>query len=231
MLNTWIIVPTYNEADNLPVLFDRLSKLQSPPQVLVVDDNSPDHTGQLAESLQSKYSWLHVLSRPNKLGLGSAYRVGFQQALTQGAEVVGEMDADLSHAPEDIPRLVQAIEQGAQVAIGSRRVSGGRVVGWSWWRHLESWGAMTVARCLLRLKTRDVTAGFRLYTRSALAKIPWSQVKSDSYAWQEEIIWLAERAGLKIVEVPVVFVDRAAGKSKLNKKDIAEFFTTIWRLF
>ncbi|MBI5466347.1 MAG: polyprenol monophosphomannose synthase [Candidatus Kerfeldbacteria bacterium] len=230
MLNTWMIVPTYNEAANLPSVLARIAKLEQSPQVLIVDDNSPDGTGRLADELRLKYEFLHVLHRQSKLGLGSAYRAGFHYALEHGAEAVGEMDADLSHAPEDIPRLVQAVAQGAEVAIGSRRVPGGRVVGWSWWRHLESWGAMTVARLLLKLKARDVTSGFRLYTKQVLDKIPWAQVKSDGYAWQEEILFLCERTHLKIIEVPVVFVDRKFGATKLSLDSIFEFFITLLRL-
>lgn len=230
MNSVWIIIPTYNEKENLPELLAAIFDLPLGLTVLVVDDNSPDGTGDLAKKLMSKYERLYVINRAGKLGLGSAYREGFAYALKHGAEVVGEMDADFSHAPQDIPRLLETIKRGAEVVIGSRRVRGGEVVGWSWWRYLASWGAMSVARLVLGLKIKDVTAGFRFYTKVALGRIPWARVKSDGYAWQEEILFLCERACLKVVEVPVVFVDRKYGKSKLNSKNIFDFFRTIFRL-
>jgi len=230
MPGIWIVVPTYNEASNLPRLLKRLFLLALPLEVLVVDDASPDGTGQLADGLKNQYPHLHVLHRPMKQGLGSAYRAGFKYALEQGAEVVGEMDADLSHAPEDLPRLAVAIEQGADVAIGSRRVPGGQIVGWSWWRHFMSSGAMLVARLVLGLQTKDITSGFRLYTGGALDKIPWCEVKSNGYAWQEELIYLCEQVQLRVVEVPVIFTDRTQGSSKLKLSDIIEFFVTVVRL-
>lgn len=229
-MNVWLVIPTYNEAANLPQLLARLFALPLELHVLVVDDASPDGTGQLAEKLTARYSRLQVLYRAGKQGLGSAYRAGFAFALEHGADVVGEMDADWSHAPEDVPRLLAAIESGADVAIGSRRVPGGRIVGWGPWRHLMSFGATTVARLILGLKTKDVTAGFRLYTKAALTAMPWATVRSDGYAWQEELVYLAERAGLRITEVPVTFVDRTQGRSKLSSAAVLEFFATLVRL-
>lgn len=224
----WVVVPTYNERENLPQLVRGL--LELPLEVLVVDDASPDGTGQLADTMAKVNPRLHVLHRAGKLGLGSAYREGFAYAMASGASLVGEMDADNSHSPGDISRLVAVIESGADIAIGSRRVPGGAVIGWGPWRHLMSWGAMTVSRLALGLKTKDVTAGFRLYTKKTLMSIPWRDVKSDGYAFQEEILFLCERANLKIVEIPVVFTDRTKGKSKLNTKNAIEFFATMWRL-
>lgn len=231
MDNLWLVIPTYNEKDNLPELLVRLFKLDLPLFVLVVDDNSPDGTGELADELARYYkSKLFVIHRPAKLGLGSAYRQGFAYALGRGAVVVGEMDADLSHLPEDLPKLWQKIEQGASVAIGSRRVRGGKIVGWNWQRHLSSWGATIFSRAFLGLKTRDVTAGYRLYKIAALEQVPWRLVESNGYAWQEEILYLLEKSGARIAEVPVVFNDRSQGQSKLRKKDIVEFFRTVIRL-
>lgn len=231
MENLWLIVPTYNERANLAELAARLLALPVPLTLLVVDDASPDGTGTVADELARAYlGKVFVLHRPRKLGLGSAYRAGFAEALARGATVVGEMDADLSHSPEDLPRLWQQVANGADVVVGSRRVQGGKIVGWSMWRHVQSWGANTVARALLGLKTHDVTAGFRLYRVSALARVPWRQVASEGYAWQEEILYLLERSGARITEVPVVFNDRAKGRSKLSSRDIAEFFSTIIRL-
>lgn len=226
----WIIVPTYNEVENIGGLVAGLFALSLPLQVLIVDDASTDGTAKLVDGLAGRNPNLHVLHRAAKLGLGSAYRDGFAYALQHGAEVVGEMDADLSHAPEDVPRLYAALAAGAQVVIGSRRMPGGKIVGWGPWRHLASWGAMAVSRLTLGLKTKDVTAGFRLYTKDALASIPWQNTHSDGYAWQEEILFWCERAKLRIVEVPVTFVDRQQGKSKLSPKNATEFFITMWRL-
>ncbi len=230
MKNIWII-PTYNEADNLVELLERLNKiLPADCRVLVVDDNSPDGTAKLIKQLQQKYLWLNLLERQDKQGLGEAYRAGFGWALAHDAEGIGEMDADLSHQPEDLPKLINALEQGADLVIGSRRVKGGKIIGWSWYRHVTSWSAMTVARIILGLKTKDVTAGFRLYSKKALDIIPWQNIKSSGYAWQEELVYLTEKNNLKIVEVPTTFTDRKQGQSKLSTKDIVEFFMTLIRL-
>jgi len=203
MNNLWVVIPTYNERANLAALVGRLFKLELPLSVLVVDDASPD---------------------------GSAYREGFAYVIKRGATVVGEMDADLSHNPEDLPRLWQMLLSGAEVVVGSRRVRGGKIKGWGWWRHLMSWGANAAARLILGLKTHDVTAGFRLYQVKVLQRVPWRQVKSEGYAWQEEILFLLEHAKANIAEVPVVFNDRSHGKSKLRARDIKEFFVTLTRL-
>jgi len=226
----WLVIPTYNEADSLPVLLARVFKAMPGISVLIVDDNSPDGTGQLVEKLRKQYSQLHILHRAGKLGIGSAYQEGFAYVLSRGAEVVIQMDADLSHQPEDIPRLVQAIEGGAEVVIGSRRIKGGKIIGWGPHRHLMSWSAGTLGRLLLGLKIKDITAGFRVYTKKAMQAVPWNKIKSNGYAWLEEVLYLCNKADLKIVEVPVVFEDRKSGKSKLGGKSIVEFFLTIFRL-
>ncbi|MFH1111783.1 MAG: polyprenol monophosphomannose synthase [Patescibacteria group bacterium] len=228
--NLVIIVPTYNEILNLSTLLLRIAQIKIPLTLLIVDDNSPDGTGELATKLKKQYPFVNVLSRKEKQGLGSAYRAGFAWALEKGAEVVGEMDADLSHQPEDLPKLIQAIKDGADVAIGSRRIPGGKIIGWSWWRHFTSWSAMALARLILNLKTKDITSGFRLYTKQSLQKIPWATVKSSGYAWQEELVYLCEKNNLKIVEVPITFIDRKFGKSKLHLKDVLEYFKTLWCL-
>lgn len=230
MLDIWIVIPTYNESANIKKLLGCLFVVCPQIKILVVDDNSPDKTAGLVESLMKKYSNLHLLRRAGKLGLGSAYRDGFRYALARQAEVIGEMDADFSHKPEDLLKLLSAIEAGADVVIGSRKVKGGQIIGWNWSRKLMSWGAMTTARVVLGLKTKDVTAGFRLYTKNALSKMSWGQIKSDGYAWQEEMIYLCEQANLKIQEVPVIFEDRKFGSSKLGPKQILEFFIIMLRL-
>ncbi|MFH1866952.1 MAG: polyprenol monophosphomannose synthase [Patescibacteria group bacterium] len=226
-----IVIPTYNEVNNINSLLKKIAALGiTNINILIVDDNSPDGTAAIVEKLQNKYPWVYLLKRKAKEGLGIAYRAGFHWALEHQAEVVGEMDSDLSHQPEDLANLINAFQNGVEVVIGSRRVSGGKIIGWSWWRLFTSWGAMSTARLLLRLKTKDVTSGFRLYTRRALQQIPWAKVKSSGYAWQEELIFLCERANLKIIEVPITFIDRKIGKSKLSFADVLEFFYTLIRL-
>jgi dolichol-phosphate mannosyltransferase len=226
----WLVVPTYNERENINELMKRLLGLSADFQILVVDDASPDGTGDAVERWCQSSSRVHLLRRTAKSGLGSAYREGFRYTLDRGATAVGEMDADLSHAPEDVPRLVAALAAGADVVVGSRRVAGGAIEGWSMWRRLTSWGATTLSRLVLGLSVHDVTAGFRLYGRSFLERTPWEQVTSNGYAWQEETLCLAERARLTVVEVPVVFNDRTRGRSKLSLMDVVEFFRTLLRL-
>lgn len=239
-MRTAIIIPTYNERENLPKIVAAIFKLAIENlSILVVDDNSPDGTSEIADALAAKYSSsaearlaasLRVIHRPGKLGLGSAYVAGFKKALQAGADLIFEMDADFSHNPADIPRLLGAAQAGADVVIGSRRVTGGNVTGWNWRRNLQSLAAMTLARLILNLKTRDITAGFRCYRRRVLESINLDDIKSNGYAFQEEMIYLAEKKKFKISEVPVTFVDRQAGKSKLGIRDIWEFFITVFRL-
>ncbi|MBU1039085.1 polyprenol monophosphomannose synthase [Patescibacteria group bacterium] len=230
MKDFWLIIPTYNEADNIGELIKRLCGIFCQCSILVVDDNSPDGTADLVRQTQKQFENIYLLVRPGKLGLGSAYQTGFTYALEKGALVVGQMDADFSHAPEDLFKLIDKIESGYEVVIGSRRVRGGGIVGWGWWRCFTSYSANALARKVLSLKTKDVTAGFRLYSRSALLKIDWVNIKSNGYAWQEEILFLCEKAGLKVAEVPVLFVDRERGKSKLGLSEVFNFFKVIIKL-
>ncbi len=228
----WIIIPTYNELENLPNLVRAIDEnlKNHDHHILIVDDNSPDGTGDLAEKLKEKYP-LEVLHRAGKLGLGSAYRLGFKHALAKGADFIFEMDADFSHDPKDIPRLLVAAENGADLVLGSRKIKDGKIIGWNWWRHFCSDGAMVFARFLLGLKTKDITTGFRCFRSAALKKINYETVKSNGYAFQVEMVWRLEKAGLKIIEVPVTFVDRKFGQSKLNRKDVMEFFMRAIKLF
>lgn len=226
----YIILPTYNEKENIKDLLTAIFSLHIDNlKVVVIDDNSPDGTAGIVKQLQSQYN-LELIERPGKMGLGSAYVTGFQKALLSGASYIMEMDADFSHQPADIPRLLAAVTAGADLAIGSRRVKGGQIIGWNWWRIFMSWGAMSFSRFVLGLQTKDVTAGFRCYRREILEQIPLTEIKSNGYSFQEEMLFLVEKSGAKVVEVPVVFNDRQKGKSKLSKKDIVDFFLIIFRL-
>lgn len=226
----YIIIPTYNESENLPKLIKSIAEnlKNYNYKVLVVDDNSPDGTGDLAEALAKNYS-VEVLHRAGKLGLGSAYIIGFKKALKNGADLIFEMDADFSHDPTDLPRMIESVSE-ADLVIGSRKITGGKIIGWNFLRHFYSNGAMFLARFILNLKTKDVTAGFRCYKSDVLEKINLNTVESNGYAFQEEMLFRVEKNNFKIKEVPVVFVDRKLGQSKLNKKDIVEFFKTVFKL-
>jgi dolichol-phosphate mannosyltransferase len=230
-MKTLVVIPTYNEAENLAGLVERILALTPPGDILVVDDGSPDGTGQLADSLaQTHRGRLTAMHRSGKRGLGSAYIAGFRWGLDHAYEALCQIDADGSHDPEDLPRLWEAVRLGADLAIGSRRVAGGRIVGWNWWRHLMSWGAMTLSRMLLRLQTCDVTAGFRCYRAATARLLLDRQPAAGGYAFQEESLFLVERSGAQISEIPVTFRDRERGASKLGRADIKEFFRVLWRL-
>lgn len=231
-MSVTIVIPTYNERGNIEILISRIAALHIPDVgIIAVDDASPDGTGKLVEALLGDFPQVTLIRRPAKLGLGSAYVEGFTRALTQGADVIVEMDADLSHSPEDIPRLLNAIEEGADVAIGSRRVPGGKIVGWHWRRHLASTCATWISRALLGFSTRDITSGFRAFRRSTLIAIHFADVRSDGYAFQEEMLLRCERGKFIITEVPVVFMDRVRGESKLGFRDVVSFFVTLLRLW
>lgn len=211
-----VVVPTYNEAANLPVLYRRLREVAPDVSVLVVDDASPDGTGDLAEALARRDSLVHVLHRGSKAGLGRAYLAGMSLAMEAGARVVLEMDADGSHQPEEMPRLLSAIEEGADLVIGSRYRPGGTCTGWARHRYLLSRLGNLYARALLRVPVSDLTSGYRAFTRHALEVLPLTTVESQGYCFQIEMVLLAHEAGLRVVEVPITFVERSAGESKLS---------------
>lgn len=230
MARVAIITPTFNERDNIRPLVERIFGLNIAGLFIIfVDDNSPDGTATEIRQLAEKYP-IELIERPGKLGLGTAYVAGFKLALDKSADIIFEMDADLSHAPEDIPRLIGAIESGADVSIGSRKIPGGKILGWNFRRHLMSGGAMSVARLILGLKTCDVTSGFRCYRRKVLEKINLSTIQSNGYAFQEEMLWRVEKNYFRIEEVPVTFQDRKTGQSKLSGRDIFEFFKVMTKL-
>ena len=219
MSRTVIIIPTYNEASNLPVLVAELWALQIPDlSILVVDDSSPDGTGDIAEDLtKRKTGDLHVIHQPRKSGLGTAYIEGFQWALDQNADYVVQMDSDFSHAPLNILDMLQEI-QGADLVVGSRFVEGGQVdKHWSFGRYLMSWWANAVyIKLILNLKVKDATAGFKCWRAEALRRINLDDVRSNGYSFQFEMAYLAERLGLQIVEIPIYFEDRRIGRSKMT---------------
>jgi dolichol-phosphate mannosyltransferase len=226
-----IVIPTYNERENIEALLRSIFDLGIKNLgVIVVDDGSPDETGEVVKNLMNKYP-VELIERTNKLGLGSAYVAGFQKALTGGADLILEMDADFSHQPKYLSGLIEAIEgNGFDVAIGSRRVEGGGVKGWNFFRNIESRLAMGFARMVLDLKTKDVTAGFRCYRSEVLKSLDLNRIRSNGYAFQEEMIYWCEKKGFKIKELPIDFIDRQKGKSKLGFRDIVEFFWTVVRL-
>ena len=220
-----VCLPTYNERENLEPMLRALG--DKGVQVLVIDDNSPDGTGDLADRLAAELGYVDVLHRERKEGLGPAYLAGFQRALATGAELVLEMDCDFSHDPADVPRLIAAIEAGADVALGSRYVAGGAVRNWGLLRRFVSAGGSFYARVLLGLKVRDLTGGFKCYRRRVLETIDLDAIESRGYAFQIETTYRALRAGFRVVEIPITFADREAGGSKMSKTIVAE---AIWKV-
>ena len=225
-----VVTPTYNERDNLPELVAAVHHAAPDASILVVDDASPDGTGPLADQIAAADPRVHVLHRAGKLGLGTAYVDGFRYALAHGYDVVFEMDADLSHDPAYIPRFLEAVAGGADVVLGSRNVPGGGVEGWGVGRHLLSKGGSLYARAILGVGVRDLTTGFKAYTRRALEVIDPGSVRSNGYSFQIETTYRALRKGLSVVEVPIVFVDRRAGRSKMSRRIFAEAIVEVWRL-
>jgi dolichol-phosphate mannosyltransferase len=220
-----VCLPTYNERENLEPMLRALG--DKGVRVLVIDDNSPDGTGELADRLARELGYVDVLHRERKEGLGPAYLAGFRHALASGAELVLEMDCDFSHDPGDVPRLMAAVAAGADLALGSRYVPGGGVRNWGLLRRLISAGGSSYARIILGVKVRDLTGGFKCYRRAVLEAIDLGAVESKGYAFQIETTFRALRAGFKVVEVPITFADREVGGSKMSKAIVAE---AIWKV-
>ena len=226
------VIPTYNEAENLPALVAALFSLQIPNHhILVVDDISPDGTGKIAEALAKTYpGQLSVVHREAKAGLGKAYIHGFRLALDAGADVIGMMDADFSHPPERLPVLLEALSE-ADLAIGSRYVPGGGVDrDWPLWRKGLSWFGNTYARTILGLPIRDTTGAYRLWRRSALEAIPFEDARSSGYVFVIELAYLAKLAGLRFAEVPIYFAERTQGASKMTLRIQLEAAIRVWQL-
>lgn len=227
-----IVIPTYNEAENLPKLISALFELQMPDlNVLVVDDNSPDGTGQIAEDLGVKYEGrVKVMHRAGKLGLGTAYIQGFQRAIEDGAEAIGQMDADFSHPPEKVLELAETI-QSCDMALGSRYVPGGKLdEQWPFWRKALSGFGNFYARTILGMSLRDVTGGFRLWRRETLLGMPLERVRSNGYVFQVEMAYVASKLGYKFKEIPIYFADRRWGESKMSFRIQLEAAVRVWQL-
>jgi dolichol-phosphate mannosyltransferase len=221
-----VVIPTYNESDNVRGIVDRVRRAAPTVDVLIADDNSPDGTGAIADELAAADRQIHVLHRPGKQGLGAAYIAGFGWARERGYDAVVEMDADGSHAPEELPRLLDAARK-ADVVIGSRWVRGGTVVNWPVHRLLLSRGASLYTRIAMGLPVRDATAGYRVYRTPVLDKIEVDQVVSQGYCFQIDLTWRSYRNGLRITEVPITFAERERGASKMSSSIVRE---ALWRV-
>jgi dolichol-phosphate mannosyltransferase len=222
-----VCLPTYNERENLePMLRALGGVLGADDRVLVIDDNSPDGTGELADRLAAELGFVDVLHRPHKEGLGPAYLAGFRRALDAGAELVVEIDCDFSHDPNDVPRLIAAADD-ADLVLGSRYVQGGGVENWGLIRRAVSYGGSLYARLVLSVSVRDLTGGFKCIRRAVLEAIPLDEVHSRGYAFQIELTYRAIRKGFRVEEVPIRFVDRAVGGSKMSRAIVLE---AIWKV-
>ncbi len=226
---TVVIVPTYNEKDNLPALAQRVMGLPVPVDMLVVDDHSPDGTGELADELARKNPRLHVLHRVEKDGLGRAYCAGFHWALEGDYEFIFEMDGDFSHHPDDIPAFLQAAQE-ADLVLGSRYRDGIRVINWPLKRLVLSLSAAKYVRVITGMPISDPTSGFKCFRRQALLSIDLAAVRSNGYSFQIELTHKIWRQGMKIVEVPIIFTDRFQGTSKMSRKIVLEALLMVWRL-
>jgi dolichol-phosphate mannosyltransferase len=230
MAGAWLILPTFNEAENLERLvraaLPRLAEAAPEHHVLVVDDGSPDGTGAIADRLAAEFEEVEVLHRPAKQGLGRAYLAGFERALARGADLLIEMDSDFSHDPADLPRLIRAAAD-ADLVLGSRYVPGGGVEDWGVFRRVLSRGGSLYARVLLGARIRDLTGGFKCFRREALEQIDYAATHADGYGFQIELTYRACKAGLRVVEIPIVFRDREAGTSKMTARIALE---AIWKV-
>jgi dolichol-phosphate mannosyltransferase len=221
-----VIIPTYNERENLEIIAARLHAAVPEAHLLVVDDSSPDNTGALADELAAREEWVNVLHRTAKDGLGAAYVAGFRWAAEAGYDVVVEMDADGSHAPEQLPRLLAALEH-ADLVLGSRWVEGGQVVNWPKSREILSRGGNAYTRIALGLPLHDATGGYRAYRRDVLDRVLEKGVASQGYCFQVDLAWQIWKAGYRVVEVPITFVERERGESKMSRAIVVE---ALWRV-
>ena len=223
-MRAMVCLPTYNERENLEPMVRALGEQLDieRDKVLVIDDNSPDGTGRAADALADELPWVEVLHRPGKAGLGPAYIAGFRRALAAGAELLLEIDCDFSHDPKDVPRLIASCETGADLTLGSRWVKGGGTVNWGTGRTLVSRGGSIYARTILGVGVRDLTGGFKCFRRAVLEGIDLDAIAAKGYGFQIEATYRALRAGFKVVEIPITFVDRRVGESKMDGSIVVE---------
>lgn len=226
-----VIIPTYNEKENVEKIIRKVISLAGDFHVLIVDDGSPDGTADIVKSLQKEFPQaVHLAQRTGKLGLGTAYIHGFKWALANGYEFIFEMDADFSHNPDDLIRLWDACRQGADLAVGSRYVKGGKVVNWPWDRIFISKGGAFYTRLITWMPVKDPTAGFICYTRRVLEALPLDEVQFVGYAFQIEMKYRAWKKGFKIREVPIIFIDRVEGVSKMSSGIVQEAMKGVWKM-
>jgi glycosyltransferase involved in cell wall biosynthesis len=228
-LRAALVLPTYNERENLAAMVAAIQALPTPIHIIVVDDNSPDGTGAIADELAARLPAIEVIHRAGKLGLGTAYAAGFRQAIAGGNDLILTMDADFSHDPSYLPAILAASRR-YDLVIGSRYVPGGGVRNWPWHRQALSWGANAIAHLLLGLHARDCTAGFRCYRRQVLETVDPASIRANGYSYLIEMLYCCERSGFAVGEVPIIFADRRLGQSKISQNEIYKAGRTVLRL-
>lgn len=224
-----VIIPTYNESANIEKIINIILAVSQKLEVLVIDDNSPDNTADIIRGMMTKNARVHLVTRPKKLGLGTAYVLGFGYALKNGYDFAFEMDADFSHDPIELPNFINLLQE-YDLIIGSRYVQGISVVNWPMKRLLLSYAACVFARIVTGVPVRDLTSGFKCYSKNALARIDWEKFKVDGYGFQIQSVYSVCKAGLRFKEIPIIFVERRAGESKMSKRIIWEAFWLVWKL-
>ncbi len=229
-MKSLIIIPTYNEKENILTVIERLRALPISVDILIIDDNSPDGTAELVRGLQTTDQHLFMLNRSGKLGLGTAYVTGFHWALARDYEYILEMDADLSHNPDDVPKLIQECQKGYDLVIGSRYCNGVNVINWPIKRLILSYGANKYTRIVTRMPIKDATSGFKCFRREVLAAIDLDRVKSSGYSFQIEMHFRAWSKGFQIKEIPIIFIERSEGRSKMSKSIVWEAVFMVWKL-
>ena len=225
-----VIIPTYNERRNIFAVIEKLENLTNPPHILVIDDNSPDGTASVVMDLQSRYPNIFLIQREDKLGLGTAYVRGFRWALENGYDLILEMDADLSHNPNDVPRLIDSCQQGYDLVIGSRYCNGVNVINWPMKRLILSYGANKYTRFITGLPVKDATAGFKCFRRAVLENIQLDRIKSSGYSFQIEMNFRAWKKGYRLHEIPIIFEERSEGLSKMSRHIVYEAVFMVWKL-
>ena len=230
MVNSLVIIPTYNERENVAAVIKKLNSLNTGVDILIVDDNSPDGTAEIIKGLQKECKNLSLLKRSGKLGLGTAYIKGFNWALERGYQYILEMDADLSHNPDDVPRLIKECKKGYDLVIGSRYCDGVNVINWPIKRLLLSYSANKYTRIVTGLPIKDATAGFKCFNRKVLEDVNFNRVKSSGYSFQIEMNFRVWKKGYSLKEIPIIFEERSEGKSKMSKNIVFEAVFMVWKL-